>query len=76
MKQNKITKKDLLDWIKQEKIILKSLIMHHQANVFALAHFNVYSNSIKDWWNLYKIKRDIKSLDRLETKLKKEKGKR
>lgn len=65
-----IPKKELLSWIKKEKLILQSLINHHQANVFALYHLEAYNISFKNWWELWKIKRYIKKLNKLEQKLK------
>lgn len=68
MKINK-NQKEIKIWIEQEKLILQNLINHHQANVFALYHLGAYHFSLKDWWNLWKIKRYIKRLNKLEKEL-------
>jgi len=69
----KVKNEKVLNWIKREKFLLQSLINHHQANVFALIHFASYSVSLKDWWDLWKIKRYIKKLNDLDAKLREKK---
>lgn len=64
-----MTKKKILDWIKKEKLMIESLLNHHNANVFALYHLGAYHISLKDFWNMWKLKRYLKQLNKIQKEL-------
>ncbi len=63
----KITK---LETLKKIKFALESLLLHAEFNFMTL-HILGYSSSIKDYFNIWRVKRDIKKIERQIKKLEK-----
>jgi len=63
-------KKQEIGNLKKIKFGLEMLLNHNQFNFMAL-HILGYSGSLKDYFNAWRVKRDIKKLDKQIKKLEK-----
>lgn len=67
---DKLKKHKELDILKAIKFMLESTLSHNQFNFMAL-HVLGYSASLKDYFNAWRLKRDIKNLDKQIKRLEK-----
>ena len=71
--EGKMNKKEI-GLLKKIKFGLESMLLHNQFNFMAL-HTLGYSGSLKDYFNVWRVKRDIKKIDKQIAKLTKNNNK-